>query len=122
MVKVQEEPQYVDLKGDDSEDQHDEAGKEDTTEYPQKVRRPRHWFTIVALQSTYKDHEPSVEEALKDADRAQWHEPINKYVKTFHNMQCCEVVDRLSNQQVMHTKSILKRKRDKTGLVSNRRA
>lgn len=87
-----------------------------------RVRKEPQRFKVNAIPRTFTSDEPTLQQAIKSADKEEWVKAITKEIKTLKAMECWEQVSRPVNERVLHTKFVLKRKRDENNEISKYKA
>lgn len=86
------------------------------------IRKKPKWFKVSGMSRKFTADELAVREALNEDRRDAWKSAINKDINNLQRMGCWKAVQRPKGEQVLHTRFVLKQKREEIGKTCNRKA
>lgn len=70
-----------------------------------------------SLRQSRTEDEPLVRDALTSGDAERWVDAVDKEVQALRKLNCWSVVERPQQAKVLHSKFVLKKKRNSSGEV-----
>lgn len=105
------------ITDESSRQEHEETAERRYPVGERKVSMRR--FTDSALKGVHSDDEPHPRDALHRKETDAWPEAMEGEVQTLKEMKCWTNTSRPSEQKVLHSKFLLRRKRDRNGNIDN---
>lgn len=88
----------------------------------QRERTSQSGSGLNTLTSTHDDDDPSIRVSLNGKENAEWHRATLSEIDSLEKMDCWDIVDRSDDQNIRHTKFVLKRNKDENGNVKQYKA
>ena len=105
-----------------STEEETETAEVELPRYPRRENREPERFIAGAMRRTFTDDEPTLRMALQSDEEPLWRKAIEIEIKTLKNMKRWIKVKRPQGKPVLHSKFVLKRKRNGDGTVSKYKA
>lgn len=115
-VDIEEENELDNGNVENTDAAQKSIGQEEK-QYPLCERCPSQWFTMNSLKRVHSEEQPTTRDAMKGKHHLKWKQVMVKEVNTLKNVKCWEVMSRPQGQKVLHSKYVIKKKRDERGTV-----
>ena len=102
------------------EEEQKQGGAENR--YPRREHRAPQRFVAGALRRTHTEDEPSLRTALESNEEPLWREAINDEIGALEKLRCWDIVKRPYEKKVLHSKLVLKKKRNGDGTIAKYKA
>lgn len=85
--------------------------------YPRREHRQPERYMAGALRRAHTEDEPSLRYAMNSSEAEKWKSAIDKEITALTNLRCWDVIERPTGKKILHSKFVLKKKRNGDGTI-----